>query len=150
VLVSGSPGAGKTSLAVPLAAELGFGLLCRDRIKEALHDALGAAGCDLPGRGSWARQPWSCSGSLPPMLPQPCLTNFRPYKQLDRAATCHPVHVLTSLTPEDLGEYDRPVGLGELVLVDTTAPVDVAALAELVRARLLARGTAAGSRLTAE
>jgi len=37
VFVSGSPGAGKTSLAVPLAAELGFALVCKDKIKETLH-----------------------------------------------------------------------------------------------------------------
>jgi predicted kinase len=41
VFVSGPPGAGKTTLAVPLAAELGFALLAKDRIKETLHDALG-------------------------------------------------------------------------------------------------------------
>ena len=42
VYVSGSPGAGKTSLAAPLAAELGYALLTKDLIKETLHDALGA------------------------------------------------------------------------------------------------------------
>ena len=41
VLVSGPPAVGKTTLAVPLAAELGFALLAKDRIKETLHDALG-------------------------------------------------------------------------------------------------------------
>jgi predicted kinase len=41
VFVSGPPAAGKTTLAVPLAAELGFALLAKDRIKETLHDALG-------------------------------------------------------------------------------------------------------------
>ncbi len=41
VLVSGPPAAGKTTLAVALAAELGFALLAKDRIKETLHDALG-------------------------------------------------------------------------------------------------------------
>ena len=46
VFVSGAPGAGKTSLAVPLAAELGFALVCKDKIKETLHDAPGA-GPDL-------------------------------------------------------------------------------------------------------
>jgi len=41
VLVSGPPGAGKTTIAGPLAAGLGFALLAKDRIKETLHDALG-------------------------------------------------------------------------------------------------------------
>jgi predicted kinase len=40
VLVSGAPGAGKTSVAVPLAAALGFPLLAKDDLKEALYDAL--------------------------------------------------------------------------------------------------------------
>jgi predicted kinase len=40
VLVSGAPGAGKTSVAVPLAAALGFPLLAEDDLKEALYDAL--------------------------------------------------------------------------------------------------------------
>jgi len=42
VYVSGAPGSGKTSLAVPLAAALGYALLAKDRIKETLHDAFGA------------------------------------------------------------------------------------------------------------
>ena len=41
VLVTGPPAAGKTTLAGPLAAELGFALLAKDKIKETLHDALG-------------------------------------------------------------------------------------------------------------
>lgn len=40
VYVSGKPGAGKTSLAFPLSAELGYSLLTKDLIKETLHDAL--------------------------------------------------------------------------------------------------------------
>ncbi|HEY1641760.1 MAG TPA: AAA family ATPase [Streptosporangiaceae bacterium] len=48
VLVSGAPGAGKSTLAGPLAAELGFALLTKDRIKETLHDAL-APGARWPG-----------------------------------------------------------------------------------------------------
>ena len=52
VYVSGAPGSGKTSLAVPLAAELGYALLTKDRIKETLHDALGAPKPDL----AWSRR----------------------------------------------------------------------------------------------
>ena len=47
VFVSGAPGAGKTSLAFPLAAEWGFALVCKDKLKETLHDALGAPRPDL-------------------------------------------------------------------------------------------------------
>ena len=38
--VSGSLGAGKSSLAAPLTAELGYSLVTKDLIKETLHDAL--------------------------------------------------------------------------------------------------------------
>ena len=46
VYVSGMPGAGKTSLAFPLAAELGYSLVTKDLIKETLYDAL-----YVPGEG---------------------------------------------------------------------------------------------------
>jgi len=52
VYVSGAPGSGKTSLAVPLAAALGYALLAKDRIKETLHDAFGAPGPDR----AWSRR----------------------------------------------------------------------------------------------
>ncbi|MBV8218505.1 MAG: hypothetical protein JO325_08565 [Solirubrobacterales bacterium] len=41
VLVAGPPGSGKSSLAVPLARELGLPLLAKDEIKEALMGVLG-------------------------------------------------------------------------------------------------------------
>jgi hypothetical protein len=62
------------------------------------------------------------------------------------------VHVVTSLTPDMLAEYDRPVGIGELVTVDTTVPVDAAVVAAAVRARLLSSpgaGRAGGSQVRA-
>jgi predicted kinase len=56
VLVTGPPGAGKTTLAGALAAELGFALFAKDRLKEILHDALGhealGDGADL----AWSRR----------------------------------------------------------------------------------------------
>jgi len=51
VYISGAPGSGKTSLAVPLAAELGFALLAKDRVKETLHASLGG--------GAEVDQEWS-------------------------------------------------------------------------------------------
>ena len=53
--ISGRPGAGKSSIAFPLAAELGYSLVTKDLVKEALHDAL-----YVPGEGkidlSWSRR----------------------------------------------------------------------------------------------
>ncbi len=43
VLVSGPTAPGKLTIAGPLATELGFPLVAKDRLKEALHGALGSA-----------------------------------------------------------------------------------------------------------
>jgi hypothetical protein len=46
------------------------------------------------------------------------------------------VHVIKTLPPEAMAEYGRPVGIGALVLVDTTVPVDVPGVAARVLAAL--------------
>src|SRR6185437_1283503 len=126
VYVSGAPGSGKTSLAVPLAAALGYALLTKDRIKETMHDAFGAPEPDR----AWSRRlggaarPVEVHCACPPGL---ALQRYN-------ARTTHPVHVVTTLAPEAMAEYDRPVGIGALVTVDTTVPVDVNAVAAVVRA----------------
>ena len=43
------------------------------------------------------------------------------------------MHVVTTLQPEAMAEYDRPVGIGALIAVDTTVAVDVNAVASAVR-----------------
>jgi predicted kinase len=161
VYVSGAPGSGKTSLAVPLAAELGYALLTKDRIKQTLHDALGAPEPDL----AWSRRLggaamellWALAADAPAVLIE---ANFRPRSDYQRAklaslAACpvevycacppdlamrrynaratHPVHVVTTLTLEGMAEYDRPVGIGSLITVDTTVAVDAKAVAEAAR-----------------
>jgi predicted kinase len=181
VLVSGAPGAGKSTLAAPLAAELGFALLTKDRIKETLHNAL-APGAQRPGlldAGGLAAGPvslawsqwlggasmellWTLAGDMPDVVLE---ANFRPRMAYERgrimaldaavvevncscppdvaadrynarAAARHPVHVVARLTPEQLAEYDRPIGIGQLISADTSGPVDVAELASTVRALL--------------
>jgi predicted kinase len=160
VYVSGAPGAGKTSLAGPLAAELGYALLTKDTIKETLHDALDAPEPDL----AWSRKLggasmellWTLAARAPAVVIE---ANFRPYSEYERgrltglgacvevhcacpaevavvrynARRTHPVHVITTVDLATMAEYDRPVGIGGLVTVDTTRPVDVPATAAAVR-----------------
>jgi hypothetical protein len=45
----------------------------------------------------------------------------------------HKVHWLTTVTLAAMGKYDRPVGIGSLITVDTTGPVDFASVAAEVR-----------------
>jgi predicted kinase len=191
VFVSGPPGAGKSTLAGPLAAELGFALLAKDRIKETLHDALGVD-ADL----AWSRRLgaatmellWALAADSPAVVLE---ANFWPddprhgervralgartvevhcscpieeclRRYAARAASRHPVHVLDrdralatgaartggtaapavpALADDPLADTfarsARPLRLGPVVTVDTTQPVDVAAVAAEVR-RLLA------------
>ncbi len=161
VYVSGAPGAGKTSLAGPLAAELGYALITKDTIKETLHDALGAPEPDR----AWSRKLggaamellWTLAAHSPAVVLE---ANFRPHSAYERgrltalggrpvevhcacppevavarynARATHAVHVITTLPLAAMAEYDRPVGIGDLVAVDTTADVDVRAVAERVR-----------------
>src|SRR4249919_3597083 len=86
VYVSGAPGSGKTSLAIPLAAELGYTLLAKDRIKETLHDALGAPESDL----AWSRRLggaamellWALAADAPAVVIE---ANFRPHSEYEKA-----------------------------------------------------------------
>lgn len=164
VYVSGAPGAGKSSLADPLATELGYSLVTKDMIKETLHDGLGAPESDL----AWSRRLGAASMELLWMLAAHAgdaviEANFRPYSERERgrltmlaglgarlvevhcacppelaaarynSRTTHAVHVIKTLPPSAMAEYDRPVGIGDLITVDTTRPVDVAAVAARVR-----------------
>ena len=159
--ISGSPGAGKTSLAGPLAAELGYALLAKDLIKETLHDALGAPEVDL----AWSRRLggaamellWTLAAHSADVLIE---ANFRPRSEFERSkltalggrpvevhCACppalaaaryntrarHPVHHMSHASVGALAEWDRPVGIGHLITVDTTVPVDITAVAARVR-----------------
>ena len=162
--VSGKLGAGKTSLAVPLAAELGYSLVTKDLIKEALHDALCVSG-EYELNEAWSRRLGSASMSLLWVLAA-CAgdmvieANFHPHSEYEKdklsglgvrvvevhcacpaevavarynARQRHEVHWLTTATLEKMDNYDQPVGIGPLITVDTTAPVDVASVAAEVR-----------------
>jgi predicted kinase len=163
VYISGRPGAGKSSLAFPLAAELGYSLVTKDLVKEALHDAL-----HVPGEGridlSWSRRLsaasfsvlWALAARAGDMVIE---ANFQPDNEeaLGRlrglggrtvevhcacpaevaharynARSRHEVHQ-GALPLSAMAKYDRPVGIGPLITVDTTRPVDVLAVVAEVR-----------------
>jgi predicted kinase len=163
VYISGRPGAGKSSLAFPLAAELGYSLVTKDLVKEALHDAL-----YVPGEGkidlAWSRRLtrvsfallWTLAAHAGDMVIE---ANFQPHndealaqlrglggRTVEVHCACpaevaharynarsrHEVHQGT-LPLSAMDKYDRPVGIGPLITVDTTRPVDVAAVVAEVR-----------------
>jgi AAA domain len=164
VLITGAPGAGKTTLAVPLAARLDFPLMSKDAIKEALAAA-------IPGLPSveWSRLlgsvtyevMWKVAPEFESLVIE---CNFYPRSEMhrlkllelgrpvevfcscppdearrryrDRAGARHPVHIEADLSPERMAQFDRPMGVGPVLSVDTTGPVDLDMVAHWVRRSL--------------
>jgi predicted kinase len=168
VIISGPPASGKSTIAGPLAAELGFALIAKDRIKEALHDALGVE-ASLP----WSRRLgaaamellWTLAANAPSAVLEanfwsgderhearlralgaaavevhcacPIEECLRRYAR--RAPNRHPVHVDSHEARASVASFARcavPLGLGPVISVDTTRPVDIRALASDVRQQL--------------
>lgn len=89
-MVSGPPGAGKTTLAIPLARALGFALITKDTIKEALHDALITSEGPAADRVAFSRRVggaamealWALAARQERAVIE---ANFRPYSDYERA-----------------------------------------------------------------
>jgi predicted kinase len=163
VLVHGVPASGKTTLATALAAELGWALLSKDAVKETLLDALGCPDREASRRlGAAAGEVcWTVIGSSPgPVV----LDTWLPDRTLGEAGLArarvdrlvevwsradddvvrsrfrdrarHPGH----FDADNLTQLDAwlataaPLGIGDVVEVDTGGRVDVAELARRVAA----------------
>lgn len=169
MIVSGAPGAGKSTLAGPLAARLGLPLIGKDHIKETLHDHIAAPGID---RVAWSKilgaasfeLIWTLASHAPAAvleanfyprsdyqrgklaaLPGPlvevycrCPPELAAQRYAARHAGRHPTHVSGEVTLDQLADFDRPIALGPVIEADTTAAVDVAAIAARVKALLAA------------
>lgn len=164
VLVSGAPGVGKTTLAVPLAQALNFTLIAKDDIKETLYEALDGRPNDREFSKKVGAASWEILWKLASRSPEVILeSNFRPKNQIEveqlsafkaqivevhcycapeeiirrygqRSAVGerHHAHALDEITAEQVAEFDGWMGFGMLIEVDTSGPVDIAALAQQI------------------
>ncbi|HET6914080.1 MAG TPA: AAA family ATPase [Rhodanobacteraceae bacterium] len=166
LLISGPPGAGKSTLATPLAEALGFALYSKDIIKEALYDRLVFEPSEEVPSGTLSAVAMELLFELAAQHPHVVLdANFKPddshqcerlaalggaivevhcrcdtdeliRRYAQRADSRHPAHALKYLTPELIARHDQSMGLGAVIEVDTNGPVDFPALLQRVRAAL--------------
>jgi predicted kinase len=169
-LISGAPGAGKTTIARPLARALGMPLFAKDSIKERIHDVLADTG---PVELAWSRRLgaaamellWLLAADAPECMLEAnfwhghehqnaslralseggklvevhCTTAreeiLRRYEERQVSGQRHAVHPGDVFDPDDWQrKFGEPLGLGPVLRVDTSTPVDVPRLAAEVRA----------------
>jgi len=112
VVVSGAPGAGKSTLAAPLARALGFPLLAKDVIKESLFDSLGQLDAD-PLASSWRlggaamELLWRPAEECPSVVIE---ANFRSHSVYERQRCGHCLLVRSRCTA-DFPSSRRPSGM---------------------------------------
>ena len=163
IVVNGMAGAGKTTLARPLGAELGVPLVSKDALKEALGDAVdaplptrvvGALAADaqwrivgmlagtvliesvwLAGRDEeWFRRGWESVGS-PVGIEVWCGAPRDVMRERFFTRARHGVHDDRARHEEWEAAADdaQPMTGFPVIRVDTSSPVDLAALAERIK-----------------
>jgi predicted kinase len=161
ILVGGWPAAGKSTVARALASEMRLAYLSKDEVKEALMDRLGAPSTVEASRELGAaavcavlRVARGCPGavidstwfpySLPLVedLPGPCVeircrVDITVARQRYRRRVRDERHLDALRSEEELwGAEVAPLGVGPLIEVDSTTPVNVVALADQVRSAM--------------
>lgn len=159
VVVTGAVASGKTALAIPLARALDLPLLTKDVVKEALFDSLGTGDADWSKRLGAAAYSvlWAVAAGWPEAVLE---ANFGPDDAAPLRGLCadlvqvhctcppevlalrfagrdrHPGH-LDAAYPADLLASQGDLDLdGPRLVVDTSQPVDGAAIADWARAAL--------------
>ena len=166
IVMSGFPGSGKSTLAAALADRLGFCLISKDAMLMTLYAAFGFGAGDgaasmRTGAAAWAVF-WMQARSSPRAVLD---TNIQPSdrRQMDalrslgetllevrcecpaelakaryaaRAKIGHPAQRHTTLDDKRLALYAQPIGVGGIIIVDTSLPVDLDSVAAQVRQKL--------------
>jgi predicted kinase len=163
VLVGGWPGSGKTTLSRALAVELGIDCLSKDEFKEDLMDQLGAPATVEESRelglaavraalraaegrraavidSTWYPYSLPLVRRLPgPFVEIRCRLDVTVAQERYHRRDRDPRHLDDRRTEAELwGREVAALGVGPLLEVDTLGPVEIAPLAELVRASLTA------------
>ena len=160
VLVGGWPGSGKSTLAAALAREMDLPLLAKDDIKETLADSLGVPTdveasrrlgraavltmLHVAGRlpsavldSTWFEYTRPAVERLPrPVVEVRCVVpqEVARARFLARASSRHGVHLDQEREDDELwGVPFVPLGVGPVIDVDTTYPVDVASVLDRIR-----------------
>jgi predicted kinase len=168
VLVSGLPGSGKSTVARPLAATLGWPLLSKDVIKEVLWDVLGSgdrqhsarlgaaaqevlfrAAADAPCAviDTFVHHGWKHQLlALPaPVVEVHCACPVDVARARYAARRRHASHFDADLLADTWDRWERedsgPIAVGPVPQVDTSQPVGIDSIARWIGARRKGAGT---------
>jgi predicted kinase len=162
VIVSGAPGAGKSTLARPIADQLQLPLITKDAIKEALMDVLGypasveesrtlgraavmamlnVAASSYGGAvldSTFFPYAFAQLRALPGPLVEVhcrCPREVATARYTARSASRHAGHLDADRQPDELWneQNTRPTGIAPAVVVDTSTPVDVVAVVSQIK-----------------
>lgn len=166
VVMSGYPGSGKSTLAGALADHLGLCLISKDAILATMYTALQFGAGDAAASLRTGAAAWAVFWMQARMAPQAvldtniqasdagqrealrslagrlvevrceCPPDLAKARFAARARIGHPAQRHLDLDDERLARYARPIGIGDIIAVDTTGPVDVGRVGELVRLKL--------------